>query len=174
MDATMISPGYAILMARYNAWQNGRLYEAAGRLSDDQRRQDRGAFFRSIHATLNHLIWADQTWLHRLAGTPVPAVSTIAQSVSLIPVWDEMCTERRRLDGAIRDWAEGLNADELTGDLTWYSGAAGRELTMPRAPLVVHFFNHQTHHRGQVHAMITSFGEKTGDTDLPLLPAGLW
>src|SRR5690606_4695511 len=66
----MITPEYARLFARYNCWQNKSLYDAASALSDDERKAKRGAFFGSIHATLNHLLWGDQIWMSRLAGTP--------------------------------------------------------------------------------------------------------
>ncbi|MEZ5861079.1 MAG: DinB family protein [Geminicoccaceae bacterium] len=69
------------------------------------------------------------------------------------------------------EWARGLDPGWLAGELSWHSGAIGREVTRPRALLVAHLFNHQTHHRGQVHAMLTAAGAKTGPTDLPFMPA---
>lgn len=166
----MITTSYVRTMARYNAWQNGLIYDAADTLDDTVRRAERGAFFGSIHKTLCHLLWGDQIWLHRFAGTPPPAVPDIPGSVALCATWEELRTERRRFDKVIRDWAASLDPDWLAGELSWYSGAAGREVTRPRALLVAHLFNHQTHHRGQVHAMLTAAGAKTGPTDLPFMP----
>jgi uncharacterized damage-inducible protein DinB len=107
-------------------------------------------------------------WLSRFAGTPKPAVPG-SESARMIADWDELVAERQATDALIGDWAAGLSAEWLAGDLTWVSGISGRELTRPRSQLVVHFFNHQTHHRGQVHAMLTASGAKPGDTDLVLV-----
>lgn len=167
----MISPEHARLMARYNRWQNRSLYAAAGSLDDSQRTAERGAFFGSIHATLNHLLWGDQMWMHRFAGTPKPAPASIAQSVDYLAGWDDLARTRAAFDETIVSWADGLDARWLEGDLTWFSGAVGRELSQPKWQLVTHFFNHQTHHRGQVHAMLTAAGARPDDTDLMLLPA---
>ncbi len=81
-----------------------------------------------------------------------------------------MTAERNSFDQIIRSWADHLEPSALDGDLTWVSGATGREMTRPRASVVVHIFNHQTHHRGQVHAMLTGFGINPGVTDLPFGP----
>ncbi|WP_045835085.1 DinB family protein [Hyphomicrobium sp. 99] len=163
----MISPSYVRTLARYNSWQNTNLYGASESLSDAQRKEDRGAFFGSIHATLNHLLWADQTWMNRFGAAPPPGKRSIAEGVSLFEAWDELREERRRFDRVIQDWADNLEPSALEGELTWVSGATGRELTRPRALLIAHLFNHQTHHRGQVHALLTGFGIKPGMTDMP-------
>jgi uncharacterized damage-inducible protein DinB len=93
----------------------------------------------------------------------------IAESVSLYPDWEGLVRERRLMDDAVIDWAEQLDDAWLESGLTWYSRAAKREFTTPRWTLVVHFFNHQTHRRGQVHAMLTAAGGAPGDTDLMLM-----
>ena len=80
--------------------------------------------------------------------------------------WGELKVQRAAVDQAILQWADGLDSAWLETDLTWFSGAAKREVTKPAGFLVVHFFNHQTHHRGQVHAMLTAAGVKPEDTDL--------
>lgn len=164
----MIDAGYVRTMAAYNAWQNENLYGAAATLTDAARREDRGAFFGSIHGTLCHLLWADRMWLSRFAGTPKPT-GPGTESPRMIAAWDDLVTERRATDATIRDWAAGPLDDWLKGDLTWTSGLARREMTRPKALLVVHMFNHQTHHRGQVHAMLTAAGCRPGDTDLMLV-----
>lgn len=164
----MIDAAYVRTMAAYNAWQNENLYSAAATLTDDARRQDRGAFFGSIHGTFCHLLWADRMWLSRFAGLPKPSVPG-TDSARMIAEWDGLVTERKNTDIVIGDWAADLGSDWLEGDLTWTSGISKRELTRPRALLVAHMFNHQTHHRGQVHAMLTAAGCRPGDTDLMLL-----
>jgi uncharacterized damage-inducible protein DinB len=166
----MIGKSYVTTMARYNRWQNQSLYAAAGRLDDAARRLARGAFFGSIHATLNHLLWGDHIWMSRLAATPKPRATSIPESLEEHPSWDDLKRERAAFDEVIADWARALDPAWLAGDLTWFSGAKQRELTKPRSLLVTHMFNHQTHHRGQVHAMLTAAGEHPEDTDLPLTP----
>ncbi|MEQ8442024.1 MAG: DinB family protein [Alphaproteobacteria bacterium] len=164
----MIDAEFVRVMARYNEWQNRNLYDAADGLSDADRRRDRGAFFGSIHATLCHLLWGDGMWMHRFAGLPKPD-GPISGSVDMVGDWPELRAARADMDAAILSWATSLSSDWLVGDLTWYSGAAGRDLSRPKATLVTHFFNHQTHHRGQVHAMLTAAGARPGDTDLMLM-----
>jgi uncharacterized damage-inducible protein DinB len=164
----MIDTAYVATMARYNRWQNASLYGAADTLTDEARRQDRGAFFGSIHSTFCHLLWADQTWLSRFAGTPKPTVPN-RESASMIADWRELKVARRDFDATILGWAEGLAPDWLMENVTWFSGLTGSEMTMPAPILVMHFFNHQTHHRGQAHAMLTAAGAKPDDTDLMLV-----
>ena len=166
----MITPAYAATMARYNRWQNRSIYAAAAGLDDAARKQDRGAFFGSIHATLNHLLWGDQIWMHRFAGTPAPGPKSIKDSIGCFENWDDLKRERKAFDEVIVHWAAGLDPAWLAGDLTWFSGAANRTITKPCALLVAHMFNHQTHHRGQVHAMLTAAGAKPEATDLSLTP----
>jgi uncharacterized damage-inducible protein DinB len=164
----MIDLAYVQRMARYNRWQNQNLYGVADTLGDDERRRERGAFFGSIHGTLSHLMWGDRIWMSRFAGTPKPE-GGIPTSPQLYPDWEPLKRERAAVDQAIIAWADGLEPEWLAGNLTWYSHAVGRELSRPVATLVVHFFNHQTHHRGQVHCMLTQAGGRPSDTDLMLM-----
>ena len=164
----MITPAYAQTMARYNAELNRRIYGAALRLTPQQRLEDFGAFWGSIQGTLSHILWADRLWLSRFGVGDGPKVP-LAESGRMISDFDTLWAERQNTDVALSDWAEGLSQEDLEGELSWYSGAAGREMTKPRALIVMQIFNHQTHHRGQAHALITGLGEKTGDTDLPFV-----
>ncbi len=164
----MITPAYCRMMAAYNAEMNWRLYGAASKLSDAERRAQHGAFWGSIHGTLNHLLWGDTMWMSRFAGWDKPAVG-IKQSVALFDDFATLMTARAALDARLSAWAAQLTEDDLAGTLTWFSGAVQRELTRPKAVLIVHMFNHQTHHRGQAHAMLTAVGQETGDTDLPFI-----
>ncbi len=163
----MLTPEYVRTMAAYNRWQNRNLYGAADGLSDEVRKQQRGAFFGSIHGTLSHLLWGDQMWMSRFAGTPKPKAAGIPDSPAMVERWEDLKRERAAFDEVIIGWADKLDPQWLAGDLTWYSGAAKREVTKPKGLLVAHMFNHQTHHRGQVHCMLTQCGAKPGDTDLP-------
>lgn len=167
----MISPDHIRLMAVYNNWQNDSLYAAADGLDDEQRRLDRGAFFRSIHETLNHVLWADQIWMSRLAGTAAPKVPGIPESVNQIGDWNGLKAARADFDAQMIDWSRSVKAADIEGYLSWYSGAAKKEISKPRWVLIAHMFNHGTHHRGQVHGMLTAAGAVPGDTDIPLMPA---
>jgi uncharacterized damage-inducible protein DinB len=164
----MIDIAYMRMMVRYNRWQNDNFYACAQMLDDAARRLDRGAFFSSIHGTLSHLVWADAIWLHRFAGTEKPPVG-IAESSRMVENWDDLVARRLELDRAIVDWSGNIDPAWLGGELTWWSAAVNRQMTRPASMLVVHMFNHQTHHRGQVHAMLTSAGVMPKDTDLMLL-----
>jgi uncharacterized damage-inducible protein DinB len=127
----MITTDYARAMAAYNRWQNRSLYREADALSDAERKQQCGAFFGSIHGTLSHLLFGDQVWMHRFAGTPAPKAKSIPESVGAVPDWDDPKRQRVAFDETIIDWAERMDPQWLAGDLTWYSGAMGRELTKP-------------------------------------------
>jgi len=165
----MITPGWCQTMARYNAWQNGCVVSAAEGLSDTERKADRGAFFGSIQGTLSHLLWGDLIWMSRFDGGEPPPCG-IPGSPALFPDWAAFKRERAATDERIEAWAARLGVADLGGDLSWHSGALGRDVTKPRALLITHFFNHQTHHRGQVHAMLTAAGALPGATDLAFMP----
>lgn len=167
----MISTPFIRLMARYNAWQNRAMIAAADTLDDAARRADRGAFFGSLHGTFNHLLWGDQMWMSRFDGLEKPAIG-IAASPGFEPDWARFKASRAALDARIEDWASRVDEGWVTGETRWLSAAAGREISKPNAFLAIHFFNHQTHHRGQIHAMLTVAGAKTEDTDLFLMPQG--
>jgi uncharacterized damage-inducible protein DinB len=164
----LISPDHVGLMARYNQWQNRSLIAAANTLTDAERSADRGAFFGSIHGTLSHVLWGDRMWMHRFDGSPKPE-GGIAQSAAFVSDWDDLVSQREAMDHAILKWSQALSTEWLDGSITWISSAAKKEFTRRRWHLVAHMFNHQTHHRGQVHAMLTAAGSKPDDTDLMLL-----
>jgi uncharacterized damage-inducible protein DinB len=161
----LIEPGYVRTMAAYNAAMNKRLYDAAARLSDDVRRADRGAFWKSIHGTLNHLLWADHVWMARFDGWERPTVLQ-KDSGSLFAEFAPLRATREDADKRIIDWASRVSAEWTSGPLTWHSNTTNAEMTLPAGYAVIHFFNHQTHHRGQAHALVTAMGEDTGSTDL--------
>lgn len=165
----MISPEYCQTMARYNQWQNKNLRTVVEKMDEKELIRDRGAFFGSIFATMNHVLWADMLWMNRFDGGDAPAVEA-KDHVTLTPDLGEWDRLRFITDGRIREWAKGLHAVDLVGNLTWYSGMAKAELTKPLALCIMHFFNHQTHHRGQIHAMLTAAGQTPGVTDLALMP----
>jgi uncharacterized damage-inducible protein DinB len=167
----MISSDFVRTMARYNQWQNRSLYQAADRLEADERLKDRGAFFSSIHGTLSHLLWGDQQWMSRFAPALADKPPTLVrESPGNYPDWDDLKARRTAFDQTILNWADDMPPDWLDGDLLWYSGALKANASKPKWITVAHFFNHQTHHRGQVHAMLTAAGAKPDDTDLFIMP----
>ena len=165
----MIDRDYCIAMAHYNAWQNTQLTDSLDGVGDAVLRQDRGAFFRSILGTLNHVLWGDTLWMSRFDGGAKPQ-GGIPESHALHPTFASWSADRFRLDRRITHWAERLNTIDLKGDLTWFSGALGRDMTKKKELCVLHMFNHQTHHRGQIHAMMTAAGLSAPVSDLAFMP----
>jgi uncharacterized damage-inducible protein DinB len=163
----MISAKYVQSMAGYNAWMNERLYASCGGLSDEERKQDVGAFFRSIHGTLNHLLLADRVWMGRFTSVPF-AVNTLADE--LYADFAELRAEREATDRRISRWAASIGDGELEVDLTYMSIVDPTPRRYPMALAVAHFFNHQTHHRGQLTALLSQRGIDPGVTDLIWMP----
>jgi len=165
----MIDRDYCVMMSRYNAWQNNQLLELLEQLDPEELTKNRKAFFGSILGTLNHLLWGDQMWMSRFDGGQAPGAS-MPESTDLHPTLATWSADRFRTDGRIKLWADKVNNIDLQGDLSWYSGAMGCDVTKPLSMLIPHFFNHQTHHRGQVHAMLTAAGSKAPVSDLFFMP----
>lgn len=165
----MISAAYCRLMARYNTWQNASLVAAADELTPADRWKDRGAFFQSIAATLNHLYWADALILQRLKGNERPE-DHIRHSLTSPSDWDDFKRLRSRRNEEIEEWAARLLDADLDGMVGWRPGAGSNRIEKPKALCVVQLFNHRTHHRGQIHAMLTAAGTQPGPTDLEMLP----
>lgn len=156
------------LMARYNAWQNSSLVAAADALSDDARWRDRGAFFGSIAGTFNHLLWDDALWLARFAGDVRPELR-VPVSLEAPRAWDVFKGLRLERDAEVSAWAEGLSEGDLAGVIAWYPGGGDVRVEKPATVCFAHLFNHQTHHRGQIHGMLTAAGAAPEPTDLPML-----
>ena len=165
----MISAEYCRLLARYNSWQNSSLVTAADGLTDSERWIDRGAFFKSIAATLNHLYWADALMLERIKGNERPQ-DTVTHSLTSPSDWAEFKDLRSRRDAEIGQWAKSLIDADLNGSVAWYPPDGSAKIEMPKAICVVQLFNHQTHHRGQIHAMLTATGAEPEPTDIPAMP----
>ncbi len=165
----MITSRYCQTMARYNRWQNQQVLSAIKDAPLDVLTQDRGAFFGSILATLSHLVWGDAIWMSRFDGGEKPTTG-IPDSVGTVTSVSEWSEARARMDQRIQTWADGLTTEALSLDLNWYSGALGRDVTKPLSLCVTHMFNHQTHHRGQVHAMLTAAGLSAPVSDLFAMP----
>lgn len=163
----MVGPDYARQMARYNAWQNQWMFQAADSLTQAQRAEDLGGFWGSIERTLSHLMWGDTLWISRFDGGEGPDMGL---NTSTAYDWPHLMAQRPQLDARIAAWAWSTDDSDFLGDFSWLSGAVNREITQTKAACVMQLFNHQTHHRGQVHHMLTHFGVKTTDTDIPFMP----
>jgi uncharacterized damage-inducible protein DinB len=150
-------------MARYNRWMNRKLYDCAAKLGDARRKEDRGAFFKSIHGTLNHLLLADNIWMGRFEGPPFAAKSLDQE---LHAGFEDLRHAREAMDERILDWAGRLTEETLAGELRYTSIVNPAPRKMPMGLAVVHFFNHQTHHRGQVTTLLSQCGIDPGITDL--------
>ncbi len=172
--ATALLENYRFL-AGYNRWFNERLYDACERLPEDERRRDRGAFFGSIHGTLNHLVWGDRIWLRRFAAQGV-SFDSLTESVLALPAaavhetelyedWAALRDARRALDAAIEGWTAEMDAAFPLAPMR-YANSKGVQREHPVWKALTHFFNHQTHHRGQVTALLAQAGVDPGVTDL--------
>lgn len=164
----MISAEYCRLMARYNTWQNASLVAAADGLTHEDRWKDRGAFFQSIAATLNHLYWADALILERLKGNARPE-ETIKHSLTSPSDWEAFKALRLQRNEEIETWSARLRDADLNGMLVWYPGDGSTRIEKSKTLVAIQLFNHQTHHRGQVHAMLTAAGAEPEPTDVHLL-----
>ena len=138
-------------LSRYNRLANERLYAACAALDDAARRQDRGAFFGSIHGTLNHIMVGDRIWMARFEGAPAPLASL---DTILHDDFDALRHARAAEDARIEAHASTLDDASVAATLA-YVDTQGRPFEDPLSVLLAHFFNHQTHHRGQVLAMLS-------------------
>ena len=139
----------------YNRWANERLYEAAAKLPDADYRADRGAFFGSLHRTLNHLVVADRIWLRRFTGTG-PVQKRLDEV--LFDNLAELAGARAEEDERIIAYIESLTEADIAATFTYRRTSSPTEITQPLGPALAHFFNHQTHHRGQAHVLLTISG----------------
>jgi len=156
--------------AGYNIWANARLYDAAARLSDANYRRDGGAFFKSVHGTLNHLLVTDRVWFSRCAGMdaiqgPLPVTLDAILHEDLA----ELRAAREREDAAILRYVRGLDESAYGGLISYRRVSTPEAQTQPLVQALAHWFNHQTHHRGQAHALITRWGGVAAGPELDLL-----
>lgn len=170
----MSTCNHIVLMALYNEWMNAKLYGAAGRLSARELAADRKAFFGSLTGTLNHILVADTIWLKRFATHPSghPALDPVRALPAPVSLDELLFTDihalfnhRKILDGIIRQWAAALTEEDLSHVLR-YTNMKGVAAQKSFSSLVMHFFNHQTHHRGQATTLLSQAGVEVGVTDL--------
>lgn len=140
------------MFADYNAWANRRLYDAAAPLPDRDYRRDLGAAFGSLHGTLNHLLVADRIWMQRVTGE---GAAPDALDAILYDDLAELRAARTAEDARIRAFVAGLDDAALQRTITYRTRVRPQDIAQPLAPALLHVFNHQTHHRGQAHALLT-------------------
>jgi len=163
----MISVEYCQLLARYNRWMNERMYAAVADMPDAERKRDRGAFFGSLHRTLNHILWGDRIWLGRFVDPPYAVAPYGADTYEDFAV---LARERDATDMRMLDWAGGLSPAWFASTLEYRAAADGKRRRVPAWVAAAHLFQHATHHRGQVSTLMKQAGRDPGITDLPYLP----
>ena len=151
------------LFAAYNRWANTRLYDAASALDDEAYRRDCGAFFKSMMGTLNHILVGDRVWMKRFTGegTNPPSLDTI-----LYEDLASLRAAREAEDRRILAFIDGLDDAAVAGRFTYTTMTDLRTVSQRLAPALSHFFNHQTHHRGQAHMILSVLGETPPELDL--------
>ncbi|HEX8552066.1 MAG TPA: DinB family protein [Abditibacteriaceae bacterium] len=154
-------------LARYNRWMNEKLMEECSKLSDEERKIDRGAPFRSIHGLWNHLHLADRVWLSRFGFGEFSARSLDEEVFS---GWEELRAAQQEVDATISRWAASLTLEILGGELQFTPMSRPGQITLPMLQVALHFFNHGTHHRGQISALMEQAGLDCGVTDLAAMP----
>ena len=153
------------MFAAYNAWCNKRLYDAAALVADADYRADRGAYFKSLHGTLNHLLVADRIWMKRFTGVgeQPPSLDAI-----LYDDFAALRAARRSQDVLISRYINALDNEALAGTIRYRTVVNPQTVEQALAPALDHFFNHQTHHRGQAHALLSAIigNDQTPSFDL--------
>jgi uncharacterized damage-inducible protein DinB len=151
------------MLAAYNAWANRILYDEVGKLDDAAYRQNFGAFFGSLHRTLNHLLTADRIWMKRFTGEgDAPAsLDTI-----LHEDFAGLRAARQTEDARLSAFADSLTEERIAADFTYSPLTNPAIVRHPLGPALAHLFNHQTHHRGQCHGMLTAAGGPSITLDL--------
>lgn len=142
------------MFASYNRWANERLYEAAAKLSDADYRADRGVFFRSMHGTLNHILVADRIWMKRFSGEG-DAPSRL--DAILFEDFSALRAARRAEDARIADYIGALTPEQLAGSFRYQTITHPVTMEQQLSFALDHFFNHQTHHRGHAHGILSHF-----------------
>ena len=163
----MFPTTYYKLMAEYNKWMDDKIYHVCLEIPDELRRKDMGAFFKSIHSTLNHIYFGDIAWLERLRDNKFTPRKI---GEDMVENFGELKAAQEKMDSEIIDWTRDLTPEILNKTFDYVSNVENFSRTLPIWVLATHMFNHQTHHRGQVTTLIKQLGYEPGVTDIPWLP----
>jgi uncharacterized damage-inducible protein DinB len=164
-------------MAQYNTWMNQGIYDSCGALSDEERKRDLHAFFGSIHRTLNHLLLTDRVQMGRFVGADLTrSLNERGNPIEIRSLDQELYAdfatlrrEREKTDARIEAWTSEITPQFLARDMLYDAMSAVGRYRVPMWIAVTHFFNHQTHHRGQITTLLTQLGRAPGVTDLMAL-----
>ena len=154
---------YFRTFGRYNQWANQRLYAACATLPEGEYLKPRPSFFGSIHTTLNHVLVGDRLWLSRLTGHLATHIKALDQI--LYPEFTGLRVAREAEDAAIINYVNGLDEPTLNSTLR-YKNMEGETLAWPVRQVLGHLFNHQTHHRGQTHGLLSQTSVSPPPLDL--------
>jgi len=146
---------------------DGKIYDVCLEIPDKQRKKDMGAFFNSIHSTLNHIYFGDIAWLERLRDNKFTPRKI---GVDIFDDFEDLRAAQKKMDSEILDWTRTLTPEILNKPFDYVSNVENFSRTLPTWVLATHMFNHQTHHRGQVTTLIKQLGYEPGITDIPWLP----
>lgn len=163
------------LMAQYNTWMNNQIYELVASLTEEERRRNLGAFFDSLHGTLNHILLADRTWLARFATNTCYQFKSLQDAKLIFDVeslgkelysdFKELRNERAQTDNVIENWTSELSDEILSASMKYHNVSRTVEREHSLWFALTHFFNHQTHHRAQVTTLLHQLGYDYGVTD---------
>ena len=151
------------MFGHYNAWANNRLYDAAAQLGIEQYRADRGAFFKSVHGTLNHLLVTDRIWMQRFTGEGDAPDSLDA---ILFETFETLRAAREAEDRRIVCFVDALDDARIEGTIKYRRVSSPEQFEQQLSPALAHWFNHQAHHRGQAHALLTGLVGNAPPLDL--------
>ncbi len=165
----MANSKYVILMAQYNIWQNDAILSASSKLTNEERRDDFGVSFGSIHDCFINILAGDHLWLNRFDDDS-STISDLQNSIDSLENWQDFVINRKKFDTIILNWARGVNDAWFDGELTWHSQSLGVELTKPNSQLAIEMFNRQSHLRGQIHGLLVVAGFGAKDTSVNHMP----
>ena len=161
-------------LAQYNTWMNRRIYKVAAELTDEERKRDLHAFFGSIHRTLNHLLLTDRVQLGRFIGAArVQSLDADGRPIAIHSLDQELYSDfavlrraREKTDALIESWTNEITPEFLAGEIEYDAMSAPGRYRVDAWLAVTHYFNHQTHHRGQITTLLSQLGKDPGVTDL--------
>lgn len=155
------------IQAQYNQWMNEKLYTVCDAIPDKQRKQDMGAFFHSIHGTLNHLLLGDRIWMGRFTGEDYPVMSLDQE---LYNDYEALRQARIDMDNTIGRWINSLEEVDLDRIIRFEAVVTQRMHRFRLVDALMHFFHHQTHHKGQLTTLMSQLGYDFGTTDMMWMP----